>query len=128
MGESAELSVELVPPCAECEKISWKASNGHIDVDDSGTIEALEKGTVSVRAFLKSNPNIYAVCKVQVSEKAGISETETGRRTAPAGSVTQVSPAKPTKSADTFDGSAGRAYVWSGVLLLGIFILRRVKF
>ncbi len=128
VGESAELSVELVPPCAECEKISWKASNGHIDVDDSGTIEALEKGTVSVRAFLKSNPNIYAVCKVQVSEKAGISETETGRRTAPAGSVTQVSPAKPTKSADTFDGSAGRAYVWSGVLLLGIFILRRVKF
>ncbi len=124
VGEHAALSAELTPKQTAAEEIVWEASGDSAAVDQSGVIKAVKTGESDVKAYLKSDANIYAVCRVEVVNASAASGTNQTAVEADGNSVTQTSPSSPTKSANTDDPFGRKAGFWFMILVSGIVLLR----
>lgn len=124
VGESAALSAEVASGQMSAEKLVWEASNDSVTVDQAGVIKAVKVGEADVKAYLKSDENIYAVCKVKVVKDSSTSGGNQTAVEADGNSVTQTSPSTPTKSANTYDSSGQKAGFWIMILMLGFVLMR----
>lgn len=69
-GETARLSVKILPENASYQSVTWSSSDSSIvTVDKNGKIKAVAKGTATITAQAKDNSNITASCKVTVKQK-----------------------------------------------------------
>ena len=123
VGESAALSAELTPEPIVSEEIVWEASGNAVTVDASGVVNAVKTGESDVKAYLKSDTSIYAVCKVEVVKASSTSENKKTEVEANGDSVTQASPSSPTKSANTDDIAGQKAGFWIMVMMFGMILL-----
>lgn len=124
MGESAALTASVTPEQTAAEEILWTSSGDSVTVDTAGVINAVKAGKSDVKAYLKSDEKIYAVCKVEVVKASSASEPKQTAVEADGHSITQASPQSPRKSADTSDSSGQKAGFWVMVLMSGIVLLR----
>lgn len=124
VGESAALTASVTPEQTAAEEILWTSSGDSVTVDTAGVINAVKAGKSDVKAYLKSDEKIYAVCKVEVVKASSASEPKQTAVEADGHSVTQASPQSPRKSADTSDSSGQKAGFWVMVLMSGIVLLR----
>lgn len=124
VGDCAALTAEVTSDQTTAEEISWTAFGNSVSVDQSGVISAVKSGESEVKANLKSDENVYAVCKVEVIKDSAESGTRQTAAEAAGKSVTQSSPQSPRKSANTYDPSGKKAGFWMLVLLFGIILLR----
>lgn len=124
IGESAALSAEVTPEQTPPEEIVWEASGDSVTVDQSGAVNAVKVGESEVKAYLKSDEAIYAVCKVEAVKDSAGSETRQTAVEADGNSVTRISPSSPTKSANTYDSSGQKAGFWIMIMMFGIILLR----
>lgn len=124
VGESVVLSAEITPEQAAGEELVWEASGNAVTVDQSGAISAIKAGEAEVKAYLKSDANVSAVCKAEVVKDSSVSGTKQTAVEANGNSLTQTSPSSPTKSANTYDPSGQKAGFWIMVLVSGILLLR----
>ena len=124
VGECVALSAELMPEQIVSEEIVWETSGNAATVDSSGVVNAVKTGESDIKAYLKSDTNIYAVCKVEVVKDSVELETRQTAVEANGDSVTQTSPSSPTKSANTDDVSGQKAGFWFMIAALGIILLR----
>lgn len=124
VGECVALSAELTPEQIVSEEIVWETSGNAATVDSSGVVNAVKTGESDIKAYLKSDTNIYAVCKVEVVKDSVELETRQTAVEANGDSVTQTSPSSPTKSANTDDVSGQKAGFWFIIAALGIILLR----
>lgn len=127
VGESVALSARLEPADASMEGIVWQSSGTAVSVDDSGAVEALQPGEAEVAAYLESNPDIVASCKIIVTERKETEETEKTEEERAETSVEQNggSAATAVKSANTSDTSGERAGFWLAMLFLGLWMIGR---
>ncbi len=133
-GERALLTAELLPKGAYPEEILWESSGRAASVDESGAVEAVKKGEAIVRAWLKSDESICALCHIQVS---GSAKEETNRVNAGAkedsvraveevGAPEDKQGVQPlrAKGAKTSDFIIGRMGIWIAVLGIGGWLLQ----
>lgn len=123
-GESVALTALVTPEQTEAEEILWTASGNSATVDTAGVIHAVKAGESDVKAYLKSDEKIYAVCRVEVVKAPLAPEPQKAAVEADGQSVTKASPQSPRKSADTSDSSGQKAGFWVVVFLCGIILLR----
>lgn len=147
VGESVALSADLIPAEAFSEDILWSVAGQAVLVDDAGVVEAVEEGTAEVRAYLRSDENVFAVCQVLVKEDKAEPETEqefeTEEEEELKGKIDSGNPEngadkretgvieangagelRRVRSPETSDGSAGEIFVWILTLLFGFWLLK----
>lgn len=113
VGESASLDLLPEPADASMEEIVWQSAGEAASVDDSGVVWARRPGESDVAAYLKSDPGVWAGCKVIVEEK------RQGRSEGEAAEPTGKSSAVAVKSAETSDLSGRLERFWLAMLLAG---------
>lgn len=133
-GEHAALTAQLMPEGAYPEEILWSSSGTAASVDAFGTVTALEEGDAVIRAWLKSDESVYALCHVRITgDKAAAvrreekqkplqaEEENTEGQIEPSGAPQTVR----TAGARTADRSYEKMVFWILVLIFGLFLLLR---
>ncbi|MDL2232938.1 Ig-like domain-containing protein [Ruminococcaceae bacterium OttesenSCG-928-L11] len=67
VDDEDKLEVLFYPEGISSAQLVWSSSRSSVvSVDGSGNIKALKRGTATIRAALKSDPDIYAECEITV--------------------------------------------------------------
>jgi len=75
-GESSKLTATVNPSNATNKNVTWSSSNSSIvNVDSNGNIKALRPGTATITVTTQDG-NHQATCRVTVSKKIDVGETE----------------------------------------------------
>ncbi len=68
VGQTFEISVEILPLDTTDKSVLWESSNPEVvEVDENGTIIALNAGSSIITATSNSNPELHAECNINVS-------------------------------------------------------------
>lgn len=68
VGQTFEISVEILPLDTTDKSVLWESSNPEVvEVHENGTIIALNAGSSIITATSNSNPELHAECKINVS-------------------------------------------------------------
>ncbi len=68
VGQTFEISVEILPLNTTDKSVLWESSNPEVvEVDENGTIIALNAGSSIITATSNSNPELHAECNINVS-------------------------------------------------------------
>ncbi len=67
VGQTFEISVEILPLNTTDKSVLWESSNPEVvEVDENGTIIALNAGSSIITATSNSNPELHAECNINV--------------------------------------------------------------